>query len=63
MTLINEFENIAKKEETAWIPRSKATWLKEVDKNTSFFHKTTHIHSRANTTGRLKVGEVMIENQ
>ncbi|WMV41450.1 hypothetical protein MTR67_034835 [Solanum verrucosum] len=62
MTLLNDFEDISRKEEIAWQQRSRATWLKEGDRNTNFFHKTTNAHMRTNTIDRLKVGEVMIEN-
>ncbi|KAG5595439.1 hypothetical protein H5410_036671, partial [Solanum commersonii] len=57
MTLLNDFEDIARKEEIAWQQRSRATWLKEGDRNTNFFHKTVNAHRRTNTIDRLKVGE------
>ncbi|WMV42705.1 hypothetical protein MTR67_036090 [Solanum verrucosum] len=50
LALIAEFEEVAKKEETAWRQRSTAVWLKQGDRNTSFFHKTANAHRRVNTT-------------
>ncbi|WMV37642.1 hypothetical protein MTR67_031027 [Solanum verrucosum] len=57
MTLLNDFEDIARKEEIAWQQRSGATWLNEGDRNTNFFYKTVNAHRRTNTIDRLKVGE------
>ncbi|XP_055814280.1 uncharacterized protein LOC129883693 [Solanum dulcamara] len=62
MALINEFEGIAKKEETAWRQRSRVTWLKEGDRSTIFFHKTANAPRRENTIDRLNVGEVIKED-
>lgn len=54
VVLTAEFEKIAKHEETAWRQISRTVWLKEGDKNTSFFHKTTNAHRGSNTTDKLK---------
>lgn len=61
MTLINEFEEIAKKEEITWRQKSRVTWIKDGDRNTNFIRKTANANRRANTIDRLKVGEVMKE--
>lgn len=46
LSLTNEFEEIASKEEIAWRQKSRVIWLKEGDRNTSFFHKTANAHRR-----------------
>lgn len=51
-----EFEDIAKREEIAWRQRSRATWLKQGDRNTA-------THRRVNTISKLKVREVEIADQ
>ncbi|KAG5610124.1 hypothetical protein H5410_021405 [Solanum commersonii] len=57
-----EFEDIARKEEIAWRQRSRTTWLREGDRNTSFFHKTANIHRRFNTIDKLNVDGVLMED-
>ena len=57
-----EFEDIIKHEEIAWRQRSRATWLKHGDRNTSFFHRTANAHRRANTMDKLKLrGAIVTE--
>lgn len=60
LTLISELEGIENHEETALRQGSRVTWLKEGDRNTGFFHKTTNAHRRVNTIDKLKVNEVLV---
>lgn len=46
-TLKEELNEILKREEIHWRQKSREIWLKEGDKNTKFFHRTT-------TTNRCK---------
>ncbi|WMV44404.1 hypothetical protein MTR67_037789 [Solanum verrucosum] len=60
LALTMEFEDIAKHEEIAWRQRSRALWLKQGDRNTSFFHRTANQHRRINSIDKLKVNGVEI---
>ncbi|KAG5571543.1 hypothetical protein H5410_061309, partial [Solanum commersonii] len=60
LALTAEFEEVAKKEETAWRQRSRAVWLKQGDRNTSFFHKTANAHRRVNTIDKIKVRDELL---
>lgn len=44
-----ELDSILEKEESIWCQRSKALWLKEGDKNSSFFHQKASNRKRRNT--------------
>ncbi|WMV56229.1 hypothetical protein MTR67_049614 [Solanum verrucosum] len=60
LALTMEFGDIAKHEEIAWRQRSRALWLKQGDRNTSFFHRTANQHRRINNIDKLKVNGVEI---
>lgn len=60
LALTMEFEYIAKHEETAWKQRSRALWIQQGDRNTSFFHRTANQHRRINSIDKLKVNGVEI---
>ncbi|WMV40484.1 hypothetical protein MTR67_033869 [Solanum verrucosum] len=60
LALTAEFEEVAKKEETTWRLRSRAVWLKQGDRNTSFFHKTANAHRRVNTIDKIKVRDELL---
>ncbi|KAG5631014.1 hypothetical protein H5410_002731 [Solanum commersonii] len=63
LALTMEFENIAKRVEIAWRQRSRATWLKQGDRNTGFFHRTANAHRRMNTITKLKVRGETLSNE
>ena len=42
-------------EEDSWRQKSRELWLKEVDKNTMFFHKMANAHRRRNHLAKIKV--------
>nr|XP_009767855.1 PREDICTED: uncharacterized protein LOC104218933 [Nicotiana sylvestris]XP_016468821.1 PREDICTED: uncharacterized protein LOC107791296 [Nicotiana tabacum] len=60
--LAMEFEDIAKHEKAAWRQRSRALWLKQGDKNTKIFHRTTNSHRRYNHIEQLVVQGGLIQN-
>ena len=63
-TLMQELMQWEKKEEILWQQKSRKLWLKEGDRNTSFFHKSTIQNHQQNQISRLKslIGQV-IEKQ
>lgn len=54
LALSLEFEDIAMHEETVWCQRSRGLWLKEGDRNISFFHRTANHHRRFNIIDKLR---------
>lgn len=54
-SLLMEYEEHLKNEEIAWRQRSRALWLKEGDRNTSYFHKLANAHRRSNHIDQLVV--------
>jgi hypothetical protein len=42
----NQMDELLYREETMWLQRSHITWLKEVDRNTKFFHRKTAIRAK-----------------
>ena len=57
------WKEIMQREEIFWKQRSRIQWLKEGDKNTSFFHRSASIHKRRNNISKLtdEGGEVIKE--
>lgn len=49
-----DIENILKKEETMWFQRSRALWLADGDKNSTFFHKKATHRKKRNTIKSIK---------
>jgi hypothetical protein len=60
---IEELEKTLLMEEICWRQKSRFLWLREGDKNTRFFHRTTNSHRRHNTIEHLDVdGEVVTDS-
>ncbi|XP_060212064.1 uncharacterized protein LOC132639641 [Lycium barbarum] len=57
-----EFEEVIKREEVAWRQRSSALWLKQGDRNTKYFHKTTNCHKRYNNIDSLMINGALVED-
>lgn len=50
-----EYEEHLKNKETPWRQRSRAFWLKERDRNTSYFHKVANAHKRNNNIDQFVI--------
>ena len=50
-----DFEKLLLLEEIKWRQTSRATWLREVDKNTKFFHHVANSNRRFNSIDHLVV--------
>uniref|UniRef100_A0A2N9HXJ9 Reverse transcriptase domain-containing protein n=1 Tax=Fagus sylvatica TaxID=28930 RepID=A0A2N9HXJ9_FAGSY len=58
-----ELENVLLLEEIKWRQTSRATWLREGDKNTKFFHRVANSNRRFNSIDHLMVnGTVSIDH-
>ena len=59
---VEEFNDWAVLEETTWMQKPQEIWLKEGDKNTKKFYKTSNARRRRNLIGRIKInGEWVME--
>lgn len=47
-------DELLKKEETMWSKRSRASWLRDGDKNTAFFHRKASRRRKRNSIQRIK---------
>ncbi|KAL0315341.1 UNVERIFIED_CONTAM: hypothetical protein Sradi_5412300 [Sesamum radiatum] len=52
-----EMELLLSQEEVYWKQRGKAHWLREGDRNTTFFHNRASVRRRTNDISRIKNGE------
>ena len=50
-------------EETHWRQLSRELWLREGDKNTSFFHRMTNAHRRNNSMEKIKINGRWLEEE
>lgn len=53
-SLQQDLEDLYKHEEIFWKQKSRVEWLKEGERNTRFFHKSTMDHSSHNKILKLK---------
>ena len=51
----DDYEKWAILEEVSWRQKSREVWLKEGDRNTSFFHKMANSHRRRNVINKIKI--------
>jgi hypothetical protein len=58
-----EFEKLLLLEEIQWRQTSRATWLREGDKNTKFFHRVANSNRRFNSIDHLVVNGVVTTDQ
>ncbi|KAJ1403335.1 ribonuclease H [Sesbania bispinosa] len=52
--LLTSYDDILRQDEVYWMQRSRALWLKEGDKNATFFHSKASMRQRVNKIKRLK---------
>lgn len=63
VALTMELEDIADKGEITGRQRSRATWVKQCDRNTMFSHRIANVRWRSNTMYKLKVRDIIVEVQ
>lgn len=56
------WENLCKQEEILWRQKSRIQWLKEGERNTRFFHKSTMANKAHNRISMIKDEEGEIQN-
>uniref|UniRef100_A0A2N9HX34 Reverse transcriptase domain-containing protein n=1 Tax=Fagus sylvatica TaxID=28930 RepID=A0A2N9HX34_FAGSY len=61
--LISDLEKNTLLDEICWRQKSRATWLKEGDKNTKYFHKVANSHRRLNTVRHLSINGTLSTDQ
>ena len=58
-----EVRNLSLLEEVSWRQKSRELWLKEGDKNTSFFHRMANSHRRRNSIKKVRVNGNWFEDE
>ena len=63
--LTHQINKRCEQEEIYWIQKARVKWLKEGEKNTSFFHKSTIQHRMKNRISKLHAenGEILEEQE
>jgi hypothetical protein len=61
--LILDWEKNTLLEEISWRQKSRATWFKEGDKNSKFFHSVANSHRQNNTIRQLYIDGELSSNQ
>jgi hypothetical protein len=57
-----EWENLCKQEEIFWRQKSRVQWLKEGERNTRFFHRSTMANRAHNRISSIKDEEGELQN-
>jgi hypothetical protein len=60
--MIQEWEERCKKEETLWCQKYRIRWLKEGERNTEFFHRTTIARKSHNKILKIRDQDGIEEN-
>ena len=47
-------------EEISWRQKSREVWLREGDRNTSFFHRMANSHRRRNCLSKIKINGIWL---
>ena len=55
---MKKYKKLVLLEEIMWRQKSREVWLKEGDRNTSFFHKMVNAHRRRNHVDKIKINGV-----
>ncbi|XP_028087092.1 uncharacterized protein LOC114287836 [Camellia sinensis] len=61
-TARKDFGHVARMEEISFRQKSRCLWLKDGDRNTSFFHRMANAHRRVTQIGRLRVNGVVLSS-
>ena len=59
----DDFKRWALMEETSWRQKSRETWLKEGDRNTSFFHRMANAHRRRNCLKSININDRKLDKE
>ena len=55
-----DFKKWALMEEISWRQKSREVWLREGDRNTSFFHRMANSHRRRNCLSKIKINGIWL---
>ena len=63
LVAMEDFKKWSVMEETSWRQKSREIWLKEGDRNTSFFHKMANSCKRRNNIERIRIKGVWVNGE